>query len=92
VDNLGKPVFRLHLKVIDGKYLGKRLWYDLRFAPPYIRATKTFLRSCGVKKYAQLCDGAIKGRELLAEVQEYITRIEGRETNIVVGVALAEID
>ena len=88
-DNGSRPVLRLHLRIIDGKYLGKKLFYDLRFTPPYVKSTKAFLLVCGIKSYGQLRDGAVKGHELIAEVQGYET-LDSRQTNIVVAVALAE--
>jgi hypothetical protein len=90
-DNNKHPVFRLHLKIIDGKYLDRTLFYDVRFSSQsYVAQSKAFLLACGIRKYDQLADGALVGKQLIAEAQPYKTAYEGREMNIVISVGLVE--
>lgn len=89
VDNSGRPVLRLTMRVIDGRQLSKLLYYDLRFTLAHVKQTKQFLMACGIRKYNQIKDGCIPHYEVEAEVQDYRTQ-DGRNTNVVANVLLSQ--
>lgn len=89
IDNSGRPVLKLTMRVIDGRQLAKLLYYDLRFTSGHVKQTKAFLLACGIRKYNQIKDGCIPHCEVEAEVQGYQT-LDGRNTNIVAGILLVQ--